>query len=142
MMCVRCKRNGETYVFFFRINHMKVTNILFWVQENKISEKFYKKLGFEVTTSTSGYSEVKLGNFEIVLVNMRDEDEFAGDSLAGEKGKGMYVYIWVENVDAAYKNFLDKGLIPSTQPRDWPWGNREFIIKDPDGYKLCFWHKV
>jgi hypothetical protein len=68
---------------------MKITNILFWVQENKLSEKFYKKLGFEITASTNGYSEVKVGNFEIVLVNMRDEDEFSGDSLAGEKGKGM-----------------------------------------------------
>ncbi len=120
---------------------MRVTNILLWVQENKLSEKFYKKLGFEVTRSTTGYSEVKLGQFEVVLVNMRDEDEFAGDSLAGEKGKGMYVYIHVDDVDREYQRQLQLGLRPSTEPRDWEWGNREFILKDPDGYKLCFWHE-
>lgn len=119
---------------------MKFTNILLWVQENKVSEKFYKKLGFDVTTSTDGYSEIRLGNLQITLVNMRDEDEFAGDSLAGAKGKGMYIYLWVENVEAEYKRQADLGLRPATQPRDWPWGNREFILKDPDGYKLCFWH--
>lgn len=27
-------------------------------------------------------------------------------------------------------------------PRDWPWGNREFVLKDPDGYKLVFWHEL
>jgi uncharacterized glyoxalase superfamily protein PhnB len=121
---------------------MKVTNILLWVQENQLSEKFYKKLGFEVTTSTPAYSELKHGNFKIVLVNMRDEDEFAGDSLAGEKGKGMYIYVWVEDIDATYEELIKKGLQPSTKPRDWAWGNREFILKDPDGYKLCFWHKT
>lgn len=120
---------------------MKFTNILLWVQENKASEKFYKKLGFEVTTSTDGYSEIQLGNLQITLVSMRDEDEFAGDSLAGEKGKGMYVYLWVDNVDAEHTRQVELGLHPSTEPRDWPWGNREFILKDPDDYKLCFWHE-
>lgn len=121
--------------------HMKVTNILLWVQENQQSEKFYKKLGFEAITSTPAYSEIKHGNFEITLVNMRDEDEFAGDSLAGEKGKGVYIYIWVEDVDATHVELIKKRLQPHTKPRDWPWGNREFILKDPDGYKLCFWHE-
>lgn len=121
---------------------MRVSNILLWVQENKLSEKFYKKLGFEITTSTAGYSEIKLGSFEIVLVNMRDEDEFAGDSLSGEKGKGMYIYIHVDDADTEYDRQIRLGLKPATKPRDWEWGNREFILKDPDGYKICFWHKI
>lgn len=119
---------------------MKVTNILFWVQENRISEKFYKKLGFSVDESTDFYSEISLGGFKITLVNMRDEDEFAGDSLAGEKGKGMYVYIHVDDVDEHYAKLVDEGFKPHTVPRNWPWGNREFVLKDPDGYKLVFWH--
>lgn len=121
---------------------MKFTNILFWVQENKLSEKFYKKLGFEVTASTDDYSEIGLGNLRVTLVNMRDENEFAGDSLAGAKGKGMYLYMHVDDVDKEHERQLDLGLSPATDPRDWPWGNREFILKDPDGYKLCFWHEV
>jgi len=121
---------------------MKFTNVLLWVQENKLSEKFYKKLGFEVTTSTRAYSEVQLGSFQIVLVNMRDEDEFNGDSLAGVKGKGMYIYIKVDDVDAEYERQIKVGLKPATKPRDWEWGNREFILKDPDGYKLCFWQTL
>lgn len=120
---------------------MRFTNVLLWVQENKLSEKFYKKLGFNVTASTDYYSEAELGKFQLVLVNMRDDDEFAGDSLAGEKGKGAYIYIFVDDVDAEYRRQIDLGLKPSSQPRDWPWGNREFVLKDPDGYKLCFWHE-
>lgn len=121
---------------------MKVTNILLWVQENKLSEKFYKKLGFKVDVSSDGYSEVTLNGFRIVLVNMRDEDEFAGDSLSGNKGKGMYVYVWVDDVDNEYNRQVDLGIKPATKPRDWPWGNREFVLKDPDGYKLVFYREI
>lgn len=126
----------------WQTGEMKVTNILLWVQENQISEKFYKKLGFVVDVSTDAYSEISLNGFKITLVNMRDEDEFAGDSLAGEKGKGMYVYVHVDDVDAQYAKLVDEGFTPHTVPRDWPWRNREFILKDPDGYKLVFWHEL
>jgi len=121
---------------------MRVTSLLLWVQENKLSEKFYKKLGFNVKRSDDKYSVVQLGGFEITLVNMRDEAEFAKDSMASEKGRGMYIYIQVDNVDAKYDELLKSGIRPVTKPRDWEWGNREFIVKDPDGYKLCFWHPI
>ena len=73
---------------------------------------------------------------------MRDEEEFSKDSMAGEKGRGMYVYISVDDVDKKYEELIKIGLKPATKPRDWNWGNREFILKDPDGYKLCFWQKA
>jgi catechol 2,3-dioxygenase-like lactoylglutathione lyase family enzyme len=121
---------------------MRITNLLFWVQENRLSEKFYKKLGFTVKSSTDDASIMSLGDFGITLVNMRDEEKFNKDSLTAEKGRGMYLYISVENVDVAYKELLDAGFQPSTKPKDWEWGNREFILKDPDGYKLCFWNTI
>jgi len=70
---------------------------------------------------------------------MRDEDMFARDSLASEKGRGMYIYIKVDDVDAKYKELSALGVQQITEPKNWDWGNREFIVKDPDGYKLCFW---
>lgn len=121
---------------------MKFTNILLWVQENKLSEKFYKKLGFEVLHSDDEASTVRLGGLELVLVNMRDEAVFAKDAIAGEKGLGMYMYLKVEDVDSFYERLKKQGIQPHTEPKDWPWGNREFIVKDKDGYKLCFWQPV
>jgi uncharacterized glyoxalase superfamily protein PhnB len=59
--------------------------------------------------------------------------------MSAEKGRGMYVYIQVGNVDAEYEKLQKIGIKPTTKPKDWPWGNREFIVKDLDGYKLCFW---
>lgn len=118
---------------------MEITNLLFWVQDNKLSEKFYKKLGFEIVKFDDEVSEVQLGVFKIALVTLRDENEFSRDSMSGDKGRGMYVYIKVDDVDKVYESLKDRGIEPATHPRDWEWGNREFVVKDPDGYKLCFW---
>jgi len=121
---------------------MRITNLLFWVQENKVSEKFYKKLGFEIEQSDDEHTLVSLNGFVIDLVSMRDEEMFARDSMSSDKGRGVYVYVAVESVDATYERLLSQGFTPATKPKDWPWGNREFILKDPDGYKLCFWERA
>lgn len=121
---------------------MRITNLLFWVQENKLSEKFYKKLGFEVLQSDEEHSLISLNGFRIDLVSMRDENKFARDAMSGDKGRGVYVYINVDNVDAKYRELSEIDFKPYTEPKDWPWGNREFILKDPDGYKLCFWQSI
>jgi len=121
---------------------MEFTSILFWVAENKLSEKFYKKLGFEVLHSDDRLSVVKLGALALQLVSMRDEEIHNTDSLAGDKGKGMFIYIKVPDVDEAHAKLIKDGIQPATEPRNWEWGNREFIVKDPDGYKLCFWQEI
>ena len=115
---------------------------MFWVQENSLSTKFYKKLGFNVVRSVDDHSVVSLNGFEITLVNMRDEDKFTKDSMSADKGRGVYVYIRVDSVDEKYKELIKLGFKPTTAPKDWDWGNREFILKDLDGYKLCFWQPI
>ncbi len=121
---------------------MKVTNVLYWVDNLAKSREFYKQLGFTVKTDDSHYVELELGQFGITLVPAAEaEPEFHHDSRASEKGKGMYLYISVEDVDAKYKE-LAKADIDATQPKDSEWGNREFVAKDPDGYKVCFWQKI
>lgn len=121
---------------------LKVTGLVLWVQDATISTRFYKKIGFEVTSETERDATVRLGGFQLSLVTMRDEDEFNGDSLAAEKGKGMYIYIQCDDVDGLHGRLKENGVIPHTEPRDWDWGRREFVVKDPDGYKLCFWRNV
>jgi len=118
---------------------MKITGLVCWVRDNTLSVKFYKKLGFDVVDSDDNVSRVKLGEYTISLVTMRDEPEFSRDSLSGDKGRGQYLYIHVDDVEVKHAELVKIGITPYSEPRDWPWGNREFIVKDPDGYKLCFW---
>lgn len=103
--------------------------------------KFYGLLGFEVVKQTDTICIAKLGDFEL---HCHDQNtvEFKEESKIEPKGAGVFIYTAVERIDEYYRNLLEKGLKPSSEPRDWPWGNREFVIRDPDGYKIVFYEQV
>lgn len=48
------------------------------------------------------------------------------------------VILHVANVDALHETALSAGLEPEFTPRDAPWGERYFHIRDPDGHELSF----
>ena len=56
------------------------------------------------------------------------------------------IYVRVDNVDAIYKKYIDRGLIVPNNPDspvhdspiDQTWGMREFYINDPSGNTLRF----
>jgi len=50
----------------------------------------------------------------------------------------------VEDVSRAadfHKAVVAKGLRPAGDPERQPSGNREFVLRDPDGYNLVFFQK-
>lgn len=48
-------------------------------------------------------------------------------------GKGVYLTIEVENLEAEYKRIKALGIPIEIEPRDEPWGERHFAIVDPNG---------
>ena len=54
----------------------------------------------------------------------------------------MYINVEVSDIDDYYQQLLEMSIKPSTEPKDWPWGNREFVLRDPDTYKLVFYQKL
>lgn len=88
---------------------------------------------------------VEINGFKLWLVNQntaKGNAEFEKDAFSEQKGAGLYIYINVDNIDGYYQGLVDKGYKPSSEPRDWPWGNREFVLRDPDRYKLCFYQEI
>jgi len=45
-------------------------------------------------------------------------------------------------VDKYFLWVKGQGIEPRTEPKTWPWGKREFVVKDPDGYKLVFYSLI
>jgi len=100
-------------------------------------------------------------DFSVVLAPDTDPESFMsryaylqrqgdGMHLSSHAGDGVFgnvVYVRVDNVDALFKQFVERGLqtmdtenfpaltIPLT---DQTWGMREFSVRDPDGNKLTF----
>jgi len=112
---------------------------LFFASDLEKSTAFYAKLGFDVIKS-EGIIRMKVGNFTLAVM-----DEKAATiqkaTQSSSRGARMFLYIEVDNVDTQYEMVHENG-IESTEPKDWPWGKREFVVADPDGYNLVFYAPV
>lgn len=103
------------------------------VSDLEASFAWFEKLGFPkgwdwcppgATAATFG--GVQAGAREIFL------------SLNGQGGRGreqgMWVAIWVDDVDALHAQCVREGLEVMHPPEDKPWGVREAHIRHPDGH--------
>jgi catechol 2,3-dioxygenase-like lactoylglutathione lyase family enzyme len=48
--------------------------------------------------------------------------------------KGVWMSIWVDDVDAVHQHCLEQGLEITWPPTDEPWGVREMHVRHPDGH--------
>jgi uncharacterized glyoxalase superfamily protein PhnB len=48
--------------------------------------------------------------------------------------KGVWMSIWVDDVDAEHRHCLEQGLEVTWPPTDEPWGVREMHVRHPDGH--------
>lgn len=107
------------------------------------SIKFYEDLGLVAKKNESNHFTLYLNWYWLDLVEIRNEDkpEFLKEAKAENKGAGIYLYFSADSVDDSYEELVAKGYKPSSEPKDWPWGNREFVIRDPDGYKIVIFKR-
>jgi uncharacterized glyoxalase superfamily protein PhnB len=120
-----------------------VAGLVCYVKDTKKTARFYEALGFIFDKRESNHLSTKINKFLIDFHPQDKEDipEFQQEAKFDNKGSGLFIYISIDNVDDFYQKIIAKGLKPSSKPRDYPWGNREFMIHDPDGYKLVFFKK-
>ena len=57
---------------------------------------------------------------------------------AGDCKVGGAAYFVVPDVDACYRDFVARGVIPTEPPETAEWGAREMLVTDPDGNRLRF----
>lgn len=111
------------------------------VKDTAKTAEFYRQLGFTILEETKEKVATQLGDFYIDFHN-ENEVFFKGEAGIEPKGLGIWIYINVDSADETYKVLIEKGLKTSSEPKDWPWGNREFVIRDPDGYKIVLYEEI
>lgn len=77
------------------------------------------------------HAEMKIGDSHLMM-----SDEFPdGDCLAPKDGLGyMSLYLYVNDVDKAYKQAVDSGAKSKMEPCNMFWGDRYASVQDPFGY--------
>jgi catechol 2,3-dioxygenase-like lactoylglutathione lyase family enzyme len=104
------------------------------VEDLAKAAEFYETIGFRRGKEESDRVTFYVNWFFVTLV-AQDQTE------VGAKGEGLSLYIKVDDVEDFHKAVLSKGLKPAGEPERQPSGNREFVLRDPDGYNLVFFQK-
>jgi len=58
------------------------------------------------------------------------------DAQGGRGEHGVWMSVFVDDVDAVYARCLREGLEITREPVDEVWGMREFHVRHPDGHVL------
>lgn len=106
-------------------------------KDSKKAIEFYKKaFGAEQSEIIEHdgkvmHAEVNIGDSHLMM-----SDEFPeADCLAPKDGLGyMSLYLYVKDVDAAYKKACDCGAKSKMEPINMFWGDRYSSVQDPFGY--------
>ena len=79
---------------------------------------------------------VELVAGEVLFMLSQDDWKKGRDRKKGE-GFSMYC-LTIQDVDRLAMRAKARGATMLQEPRDQPWGTRDFVVKDPDGFKITF----
>jgi PhnB protein len=79
------------------------------------------------------HAELRIGNSIIMLSEERVEMDVKSPKTLGGTPVGFYVY--VENVDSAWKRAVDAGASTVMPLADMFWGDRTGCVEDPFGHR-------
>jgi len=79
------------------------------------------------------YAGVKSGDTEIYFTVDAD---FA--AAIKEKSFRPEVFMWIPDADDLFKKHADNGAVVIESPSDRPWGVRQYVLKEINGYLLKF----
>ena len=118
-----------------------VSGLALYVKNLNKTATFYEALGFEIRKRETNHITAYSNWFWIDFLAIGKDERAKISTNATSKGSDVLIYLSVEDVDDFHHDLVSKKLKPITKPQDQPWGNREFILRDPDGYKLVIFKR-
>jgi catechol 2,3-dioxygenase-like lactoylglutathione lyase family enzyme len=110
-----------------------ISGVAYSVEDLSRTAEFYEALGFRRGKEERDRVTYYVNWFFVTFVAQEVE--------APSKGAGLFLYIKVDDVEEFHKAVLSAGMKPAGDPEVQPSGNREFVLRDPDGYNLVFFQK-
>ena len=100
------------------------------VTDMAASTSFYEALGFEKIYGgpDAGFTSYRAGQsyLNLMLGTLQDE------------ALRFRAIFYVDDVDEFHNQAVNAGIQPMFEPRDAPWRERYFHVKDPDGNEISF----
>ena len=114
---------------------------VFAVENVPASLAFYRdRLGFTARFTLGdppSYAIIERGPIELHLMPPGDKDRQGGQP-AGQSS----IYAYSTGLDRLHAALLAQGCPIEVPPQDFPYGMREFSVRDPDGNRVTFGQEI
>jgi catechol 2,3-dioxygenase-like lactoylglutathione lyase family enzyme len=119
-----------------------ISGITCYVEDLARTAEFYETIGFRRGKQEADRVTFYVNWFFVTFIAQdREEDtEMRREAELPNKGSGFFTYVKVDDLDDYYNAVVSNGLKPAGEPQ-LRRGNREFVLRDPAGYKLVFFEK-
>jgi catechol 2,3-dioxygenase-like lactoylglutathione lyase family enzyme len=114
------------------------------VSDIQQSFDWFDKLGWQKAWdwgTPPSFGGVCSGDYQIFLClngqggrGKSDVQKTFGPDGSDSSELGVWMSIWVDDVDAVFKLCQEKGLEVTWPPTDMPWNVREMHVRHPDGH--------
>lgn len=110
----------------------------FFVPDVSEAARFYvEALGFQPIRVEFAFAVLRLGDSIVMLADQQMYGGMGG-SAAPERGAFVDIRIIVPDVDAVYDRCVERGVMVVHEIADRPYGLRDFIVRDLNGFRLRF----
>jgi catechol 2,3-dioxygenase-like lactoylglutathione lyase family enzyme len=120
-----------------------ISGVIGYASDLERTATFYESLGFRMGKRDAAHLTCYVNWFWVTFIaaDQEDDPELRKEAAAAHRGAGLLLYVKVDDLDEYYAGVVANGMKPSTiEPRKRA-GNREFVLRDPDGYRLVFFEK-
>ncbi|MCX7781306.1 MAG: VOC family protein [Negativicutes bacterium] len=120
-----------------KIKRVDTTISTYKLQESK--EFYMKYFGFQLVYESDWYIELIRPDMPVVGISFTLAQREQGEIF---NGKGLIISFEVENADAEYERLKGAGLTIRQEMQDKPWGERSFVVNDPNGVHVYIYHAI
>ncbi len=123
---------------------MKVTSsaVALTVDDVEASAAFLSRhLQYRQEMAADGFASLGRDDGAVDLVFLRRGLEVLPEELRDRRAAGAIVAFVVDDLDAEHERLRAEGVPITLPPREEPWGERLFLVEDPNGivYELVEW---
>jgi catechol 2,3-dioxygenase-like lactoylglutathione lyase family enzyme len=122
--------------------HVTSSAISFTVDDVTVSSKFLAThFGFRERMAADGFASLGRDDGAVDVVFLRRGIEVLPDWLRDRRAEGTILAFVVDDLDGEERRLRDEGVEISLPIREEPWGERLFMVTDPNGvvYELVEW---
>ncbi|MEU3763926.1 VOC family protein [Amycolatopsis keratiniphila] len=97
------------------------------------SRFFAEHFGFAEQMAAEGFVSLGHETAKVTIVLLQAGIEVLPENLRQQRASGVIVAFTVENLEAEEKRLRDEGVEITLPLREEPWGERLFMVTDPNG---------